>query len=416
MTGSEGSRESLGDSAVSSIKVVYLDHHATTPCDPRVIAAMRPYWADDFGNPASASHAFGWRAEAAVEAAREEIARAIGAADPREIVFTSGATESDNLALQGALRARGVAGAGLVTGATEHAAVLDTARVLAKQGAALSVLPVDAGGRVDPADVARAITRETVLVSLMAANSEVGALAPLAEIGALCAERGVLFHSDAAQAVGKIPLNVEALGIDLLSISGHKLYGPKGIGALYVRRRRRSGERLTLAPLVYGGGQERGMRSGTLPTPLIVGFARAVSLAVAEQPTESARIAALRDRLFGRLAESAGDLQLNGPAAPRLAGNLNVAFAGIEADALIARLPDLALSTGSACSSAKPEPSHVLAALGLPLARIKASLRIGLGRFSTEAEVDFAAERIAEEVRKQRAERSAGIAASNPAR
>jgi cysteine desulfurase len=397
-------------------KPIYLDHHATTPCDPRVVAAMQPYWSDDFGNPASTSHAFGWRAEAAVENAREEIARAIGAADPREIVFTSGATESDNLALQGVLRARGFAGAQLVTAASEHPAVLDTARALASQGAALSVLPVDAGGRVDPADVARALTRDTALVSVMAANGEIGALAPLAEIAAVCAVRGVLLHSDAAQAVGKIALNVEAFGIDLLSISAHKLYGPKGIGALYVRRRRRSGERIALAPLVHGGGQERGMRSGTLPAALIVGFARALSLAVAEQPAEAARLGALRDRLLARLRQSTADVELNGAASPRLPGNLSVAFAGADADALIARLPELALSTGSACSSAKPEPSHVLLALGLPLARIKASLRIGLGRFTTEAEVDLAADRIAEEVAKQRAERAGGVAARQPAR
>jgi cysteine desulfurase len=226
----------------------------------------------------------------------------------------------------------------------------------------------------------------------------------------------VLFHSDAAQAVGKIALDVEALGIDLLSISAHKLYGPKGIGALYVRRRRRSGERIALAPLVHGGGQERGMRSGTLPAALIVGFARAVTVAVAEQPAESSRLGALRDRLLARLRRGAPDVLLNGAASPRLAGNLNVAFAGADADALIARLPELALSTGSACSSAKPEPSHVLLALGLPLARIKASLRIGLGRFTTEAEVDLAADRIAEEVRKQRAERASGVAARDPAR
>jgi len=397
-------------------KPIYLDHHATTPCDPRVVAAMQPYWSDDFGNPASASHAFGWRAEAAVENAREEIARAIGAADPREIVFTSGATESDNLALQGVLRARGVTGAQLVTAASEHPAVLDTARALAKQGAALSVLPVDADGRVDPSDVARALTRDTALVSVMAANGEVGALAPLAEIAAVCAERGVLLHSDAAQAVGKVALNVEALGVDLLSISAHKLYGPKGVGALYVRRRRRSGERIALAPLVHGGGQERGMRSGTLPAALIVGFACAVTVAIAEQPAESSRLGALRDRLLARLRQGTPDVLLNGAASPRLAGNLNVAFAGADADALIARLPELALSTGSACSSAKPEPSHVLLALGLPLARIKASLRIGLGRFTTEAEVDLAADRIAEEVRKQRAERTSGVAAREPAR
>jgi cysteine desulfurase len=388
-------------------KPIYLDHHATTPCDPRVLAAMQPYWSEDFGNPASASHAYGWRAEAAAENAREEIARAIGAADPREIVFTSGATESDNLALQGVLRARGVAGAHLVTAATEHPAVLDTARALAKQGASLTVLPVDAGGRVDPDDVARALTRETALVSVMAANGEIGTLAPLAEIAAVCAARGVLFHSDAAQAAGKIPLDVEALGVDLLSLSAHKLYGPKGVGALYVRRRRRSGERLALAPLVLGGGQERGMRSGTLAVPLIVGFARALSLAVAERAAESARLAALRDHMLARLCELAGGAALNGAAAPRLAGNLNVAFEGIRADAVITRLPELALSTGSACSSAKPEPSHVLVALGLSPARVAASLRIGLGRFTTQAEVDLAAVRIAEEVRKLRAERSA---------
>jgi cysteine desulfurase len=240
-------------------------------------------------------------------------------------------------------------------------------------------------------------------------------LAPLAEIAARCAERGVLFHSDAAQAAGKIALDVEALGIDLLSISGHKLYGPKGIGALYVRRRRRSGERLALAPLVHGGEQERGLRSGTLPTPLIVGLARALGLAVAEQPAEASRLARLRDRLLAALRERAGDVQLNGAETPRLPGNLNVAFGGVRADAVITRLPELALSTGSACSSAKPEPSHVLAALGLPPARIQASLRIGLGRFTTEAEVDLAAARIADEVRALRASHG-GPASAGPAR
>jgi cysteine desulfurase len=391
---------------------IYLDHHATTPCDPRVVAAMRPYWSEDFGNPASALHTYGWRAEAAVENAREEIARAIGAADPREIVFTSGATESDNLALQGVVRARGVAGAHVISVASEHAAVLDTCRALAREGMALTLLPIDAGGRVDPDAVARAITRETVLVSVMAANGEIGALAPLAEIAATCAAHGVLLHSDAAQAVGKIPLDVEALGLDLVSISGHKLYGPKGIGALYVRRRRRSGERLALAPLLHGGGQERGLRSGTLPTPLVVGLARAAALAVAEQPAEAQRLAALRDGLMAALEAQAGGVHWNGGRDARLAGNLNVAFDGISADPLIARLPELALSTGSACSSAKAEPSPVLAALGLPLERIRASLRIGLGRFTTPAEVEVAAARIAEEVRRLRSERSAGVAAA----
>jgi cysteine desulfurase len=371
---------------------------------------MAPYWSRDFGNAASRTHRYGWRAEAAVELARERIAAAIGAADPREIVFTSGATESDNLALQGVLRAHQGEGDGLVTTATEHAAVLDTARALERRGARLAVLPVDGDGCVDPAAVAAAIDARTVLVSVGAANGEIGTLQPLAEIGRACAERDVLFHSDAAQAVGKVPLDVEALGIDLLSFSAHKLYGPKGVGALYVRRRRRSGRgRVRVEPLVFGGGHERGLRSGTLPVPLIVGFAEAVELCVAEREAEAARLGALRDRLLARLAEALPGTQCNGPAgARRLPANLNVSFEGVAADALIAQLEDVALSTGSACSSARPEPSHVLAALGLAKERIRGAVRIGLGRGTREADLERAAERIVSEVRRLR---GAGAAA-----
>jgi len=373
---------------------------------------MAPYWSQDFGNAASRTHRYGWRAEAAVELAREQIAAALGASDPREIVFTSGATESDNLALQGVLRAHEGEGGGLVTVATEHPAVLDTARALERRGARVTVLPVDAEGRVDPEAVARALDARTVLVSVGAANGEVGTLQPLAELGRVCAERDVLFHSDAAQAVGKIPLDVETAGIDLLSFSAHKLYGPKGVGALWVRRRRRSGRgRVRVEPLVFGGGHERGLRSGTLPVPLVVGFAAALELAAAEREAEAARLARLRDRLFARLGEALPGVAWNGPAAERrLPANLNVSFEGVAADALLAQLEDVALSTGSACSSARPEPSHVLAALGLPKERIRGALRVGLGRSTSEADVERAAERIVSEVRRLRGAAGAGLA------
>jgi cysteine desulfurase len=391
--------------------LIYLDHHATTPVDPRVLDAMAPYWSRDFGNAASRTHRYGWRAEAAVELARERLAAAIGAADPREIVFTSGATESDNLALQGVLRAQAGEGGGIVTIATEHAAVLDTCRALERRGAHLTVLPVDAEGAVEPDAVARAIDARTVLVSVGAANGEIGTLQPVAEIGRVCAERDVLFHSDAAQAVGKISLDVEAQGVDLLSFSAHKLYGPKGVGALYVRRRRRSGRgRVRIEPLLFGGGHERGLRSGTLPVALIVGFATAVELCVAEREAEAARLASLRDRLFGLLADALPGVACNGPAAQRrLPANLNVSFEGVAADALLAQLEDVALSTGSACSSARPEPSHVLAALGLPKERIRGALRIGLGRGTRDEHVERAAARIATEVRRLRSEASVGL-------
>jgi cysteine desulfurase len=367
---------------------------------------MAQYWSQDFGNASSRTHRYGWRAEAAVELARERIAAALGATDPREIVFTSGATESDNLALQGVLAARAGAGDHLISVATEHAAVLDTLRALERRGARATLLPVDGEGRVDPADVAKAIEPRTLLVSVGAANGEIGTLQPLAEVARICAEHDVLFHSDAAQAVGKIPLDVEALGIDLLSVSAHKLYGPKGVGALYVRRRRRSGARLRLEPMQFGGGQERGLRSGTLPVPLIVGFAEAVALAQAEREAEATRLAGLRDALLESLQRELPGVHTNGPARGRLPGNLNVSFDDAPADLLLAQLDDVALSTGSACSSARPEPSHVLAALGLSAERARSALRIGLGRGTTREEIERAAARIAAEVRRIRSDRA----------
>jgi cysteine desulfurase len=386
---------------------IYLDHHATTPLDPRVGAAMAPYWSEDFGNASSATHRYGWRAEAAVELARERIAAALGARDPREVVFTSGATESDNLALQGVFAANAARGDHLISAATEHAAVLDTLRALARRGARVTVLRVDAAGRVDPDELAKAIEPGTVLVSVGAANGEIGTLQPLAEIARVCAERDVPLHSDAAQAVGKVALDVEALGLDLLSASAHKLYGPKGVGLLWARRRRRSGARLALEPMLHGGGQERGLRSGTLKVPLIVGFAEAVALAAAEREAEAARLAQLRDRLFEALAAALPGVTRNGPAEGRLPGNLNVSFEGVASDALLAQLEDVALSSGSACSSARPEPSHVLAALGLPAERARSAIRVGLGRGTTAADVERAAARIAEEVRRLRGAKAA---------
>jgi len=364
---------------------IYLDHHATTPVDPRVREAMRPFLEEEFGNASSASHAYGWAAESAVEDARERLARAVGAADPREIVFTSGTTESDNLALLGA--ARGARGRRdhVVCSAIEHPAVLDACRALEAEGCSVSVLPVDGGGRVDPEAVAEAISERTAVVSIMTANSEIGVIQPIAEIGAVCRERDVPFHTDAAQAVGRIPVDVDSLGVDLLSFCAHKLYGPKGVGALYVRARR---PRIRLAPLMHGGGHERGLRPGTLPVPLIAGFAKAVELCLEDLDAESRRIGALRDRLWERLSSELDDVYANGDPVERLPGNLNVSFGGVDADPLLVALPGVALSTGSACASASTAPSHVLAALGLSEERMPGAIRIGIGRGNTPGESD----------------------------
>jgi cysteine desulfurase len=375
---------------------VYLDHHATTPVDARVLDAMLPYFAEDFGNAASATHAFGWRAEAAVENARRTIADSIGARDPREVVFTSGSTESDNLALKGVAWGLAAKGEHVVTTAIEHPAVLDTCRWLETQGRRVTLVPVDGEGRVDPAAVEAALGPRTVLVSVMAANGEIGVLEPLAAIGRVCRERGVLLHSDAAQAVGKVPLDVEALGVDLLSFSAHKLYGPKGVGALYVRRTR---PRIHLEPLLHGGGHEHGLRSGTLPVPLVVGFAKALELCRAALPEEGARLAALRDHLLARLEAGIPGLRPTGPREGRLPGNLHVCIPGVDADQVIVALPDVALSTGSACASARGEPSHVLRALGLPEPALRSGLRLGLGRGTTREEIDFVADRLVAVVR-----------------
>lgn len=377
---------------------VYLDHHATTPVDPRVVEAMLPFLTEDFGNAASRSHAYGWRAEAAVEQARAAVATALGAREG-EIVFTSGATEANNLALLGAVRRRRATGRdGVVTLATEHPSVLDPVRALAREGARVEVLPVGRDGRIDLEALRRAVDERTAVVSVMAANNEIGVLQPLDEIGAIAREAGAWFHCDAAQAAGRLSLRVDELPVDLLSLSGHKLYGPKGVGALFVRGRR---PRVQLEPILYGGGHERGLRSGTLPVPLIVGLARAFGLALEERESEWTRLAGLRDGLWQRLRTELDSVHCNGDLTARLPGNLNVSIEGADIEKLLVALPDLAVSTGSACSSALPEPSHVLLALGLsePLAR--ASLRFGLGRWTTPEEVDFAAQRVIAEVRAQ---------------
>lgn len=374
---------------------VYLDHHATTPCDPRVVDAMHPWWSERFGNASSATHRYGWEADAAVEGARERLAAAIGAAEAREIVFTSGTTESDNLALQGVC-GDDPRGAHVVTTAIEHPAVLDTCTALERRGAKVTRVAVDAEGLVSPEAIAAALTPETKLVSVMAANSEIGTIQPLEAIGAVCREHEVLFHTDAAQALGKIPLDVDRLGVDLLSACAHKLYGPKGIGLLYVRRRR---PRIRLAPLLHGGGHERGQRSGTLPVPLVVGFAAAVDLCLADRESEAARQGALRDGLHAGLAADLPGLLRNGHATKRLPGNLNVRIPGIEVDALIVALKDVAVSSGSACASASGEPSHVLRAIGLSDADARASLRFGLGRGTTDAQIEHATRRVVEEAR-----------------
>ncbi len=378
---------------------IYLDHHATTPVDPRVMESMLPYWSEAFGNASSSTHRHGWTAEAAVEDARERIAAAIGARDPAEILFTSGTTESDNLALKGIARARRGPRDHLITTAIEHPAVLDSCDALEAEGFTVTRLPVDADGLVAAGDVAAAITERTLLVSVMAANSEIGVLQPLREIADVCAEQQVLFHTDAAQAVGKIPVDVDALGVDLLSMCAHKLYGPKGIGVLYLKRRR---PRIRLEPLLHGGGHEGGLRSGTLPVPLIVGFARAIELVLEDLEEESQRLGALRDRLWQKISHGLPDVHLNGHPTQRLPGNLNVSFGGIDADAVMLALKGVALSSGSACSSASGQPSHVLKALGLSDAQARGALRFGLGRSNTEAQIDLVAERVCQEVRALR--------------
>ncbi len=375
---------------------VYLDYQATTPCDPRVVHAMLPWFTEKFGNPASVTHAYGREAEAAVEQARARLASIINA-DPREIVFTSGATEANNLAVKGALRFHRQFGKDhVVTLTTEHKCVIESCRAMERDGFRATYLPVEPSGLVDLGRIEEALDERTALVSVMAAHNEIGVIQPLAAIGALCRQRGILFHTDAAQAVGKIPVDVEAMSIDLMSISGHKVYGPKGIGALYVRRRPRA----RIAPLIDGGGQERGMRSGTLPTPLCVGLGEAAALAQAEMVDESLRLLALRRRFLEGIGRLLPRTQLNGDPEKRLPGNLNLSFPGMPALALMEACPGLALSTGSACTAAEIEPSFVLRALGLSEELAAASLRIGLGRFSTAAEVDYAVETLANAVHR----------------
>jgi cysteine desulfurase len=363
---------------------IYLDRHATTPVDPRVLAAMLPYFTEHFGNPTSTTHQYGWAAEAAVTTARETIAAAIGAS-AAEIVFTSGATEANNLALKGVAESYIAKGQHIITLQTEHTAVLDPCEYLASLGFNVTYLPVESDGLVDVNALENAIRPDTILVSIMAANNEIGVLQPLAEIGNLCRSHGVLFHTDAAQGIGQIPLDVNLLNIDLMSMTAHKIYGPKGIGALYVRRR---DPRVKLSPQLHGGGHERGMRSGTLYPPQIVGFAKAVEIALMEMDAETARLTELRTRLWSQLSQLDG-IYLNGHPTQRLPGNLNISVAGVDGNALLLGLrPTVALSSGAACSSAKIAPSHVLQALGRAETLANAALRFGIGHNNTVEQID----------------------------
>ena len=385
---------------------VYLDYQATTPVDGRVLDAMLPYLSEKFGNPHSRSHAFGWEAEEAVEVAREQIAAIIGA-DPKEVIFTSGATESNNLAIKGVGHFYKARKDHVITCVTEHKCVLESCRTLEREGFEVTYLPVRRNGLIDLGELSRAFTERTALVSIMAVNNEIGVIQPLAEIGALCREHGAFFHTDAAQAIGKIAVDVNEMGIDLMSLTAHKVYGPKGIGALYVRRR----PRVRLTPLFDGGGQERGFRSGTLPAPLCVGFGEACRLARLEMADEAKRISALRDRLHDGITKRLPGIALNGDAMTRIPGNLNLSFGHVDAEALMASLKGLAVSSGSACTSASLEPSFVLKALGVEDGLAHASIRFSPGRFTTEAEIDFVIEEVAREVAKLRESDPQGQAA-----
>lgn len=369
---------------------IYLDNHSTTPCDPRVVETMLPYFTEKFGNAASRNHSFGWEAEEAVEAARKQIAHLIHA-DAKEIIFTSGATESDNLALQGVAEMYREKGDHIITSSTEHRAVIDTAKFLEKKGIKVTFLPVEKTGMVSPDDVRNAITDKTILISVMLANNEIGTINPVAAIGKVAKEKGVLFHCDATQGVGKIPVNVQEMGIDLMSFTAHKIYGPKGVGALYVRRK---APRVRLEPMMYGGGHERGMRSGTLAVPLIVGFGKACELCEQEMVTESVRMAKMRDRLQEGIMKGMDEVYLNGHPTERLPNNLNISFAYVEGEALLMGVKEIALSSGSACTSATLEPSYVLRALGVGSDLAHSSIRFGLGRFNTDEEVEYTIDRM----------------------
>jgi cysteine desulfurase len=377
---------------------LYFDYHATTPVDPAALEAMLPYFAERFGNAASRNHAYGWAAAQAVETAREQVAALIGA-HHRDVVFTSGATESNNLAIKGVARSCRGKGRHLVTVATEHKSVLDTCRCLEGDGFEVTCLPVASDGQVDVGRLEEALRPDTILVSVMAANNEIGVLQPLAEIGRLTRERGIPLHTDASQAVAKVPFDVDLLNVDLASLTAHKMYGPKGVGALFVRRKNPCVE---LEAMMHGGGHERGLRSGTLNVPAIVGFGKAAEIGRAIMPAERARLGALRDRLLETMRRAIPGLHVNGSLEARLPHNLNVSVPGVESEMLAMSLDDIAVSTGSACHTASAEPSHVLSALGLDGDLARASLRFGLGRWTTEAEVDYVAEKMASVVQKLR--------------
>lgn len=378
---------------------VYMDYHATTPVDPRVVDAMMPFFTERFGNPASRQHHYGWAAEEAVDSARKTIAHILNA-EPCEVYFTSGATESNNLAIKGVAEANVQKGKHLITSQTEHKSVLDVCKHLARRGFEITFLPVDATGLIDLHQLKEAIRESTVLVSIMIANNEIGTIQNVAEIGKLCHERGVLFHTDATQAVGNIPVDVQSLHVDLLSLSGHKVYGPKGVGALFVRSKN---PRVRLTAQLDGGGHERGLRSGTLNVPGIVGLAKALELCQEAMPDEAPRVATLRDKLQYRLLNQLDDTYVNGHPKQRLPNNLNMSFLYVEENAIMMGMKDVAVASGSACSSAEPEPSHVLKALHIGKERETSAIRFGLGRWTTEEEVDYVAERTIETVKKLRA-------------
>jgi len=379
-------------------KPVYLDYHATTPVDPEVMRTMLPYFTENFGNAASKSHEYGWTAEAAVERARGMIARLIGATD-KEIIFTSGATESDNLAVTGAARMYREKGNHIITSAIEHKAVLDSCHALEREGFEITYLGVDKYGQVSPEDVKKAITQRTILASIMAANNEIGTINPVAAIGRVCKEAGVIFHTDAVQGVGKMPIDVEKMGIDLLSLSAHKIYGPKGVGALYVRRKN---PRVRLVPIIHGGGHERGMRSGTLNVPGIVGFGKACEILQRVMTEEIRRMQHLRDMLWDGIRTQLEDVYLNGHPDERLPNSLNVSFAYVEGESLMMGMKDIAVSSGSACTSASLEPSYVLKAIGVDEDLAHTSIRFSVGRFTDEEEIRYVVKKVVDTVNKLR--------------